>query len=635
MTIDLSTGQSFGSTQANLLLGPAVDPANVGTDNFASGVAHVRGSEFGDIITGNGNSNQLEGQGGADILNGGGGNDRLTGGTGADRFDYSPGGGNDRITDFNRIEGDRIDFRAFAGITGIGNLVFTPGTAITGSFTADPGGPDTLITTNPNTIFNTGNSVTLLGVTSNSVVASDFIFAGQVSITVHTPDGYNFGTLYDDIAGVDLTAPPHDSTHIVAINESKGLIFALLSNSAGFTFSGNDPVGGVINRIVIYDLSYNILVGSNGWNIQVADLITAINDYNDIIPDDSGFENIFGTATYSAVGNFAGQNWDNQSVNFGGDTFISGTGNDVFNGLTNAMGDFNSGDTVDYSHVTAVAGGVGVTVNLMLAGPQVPGIGGADTLINIENLRGSAGNDTLTGTGDSVLEGGVGSDALNGQMGGGGDTASYEHAAAGLTADLTTPGNNTGEAAGDTYTSIENLRGSAFNDALTGDNNNNVLEGGLGADSLNGGNGSDTASYMHASSGVVANLATPLNSGEALGDTYTSIENLFGSRFNDHLTGNNVSNILDGGFGGNDTMTGDLGADTFNFHGGATTITDFNKAEGDKINLFDFTAPEVDALIAASTGDTIDFGSGMTLTLQNVSSINTSGLNSTDFILHP
>ena len=90
---------------------------------------------------------------------------------------------------------------------------------------------------------------------------------------------------------------------------------------------------------------------------------------------------------------------------------------------------------------------------------------------------------------------------------------------------------------------------------------------------------------------LYASLATPLNSGKALGDTYTSIENLFGSRFNDHLTGNNVSNILDGGFGGNDTMRGDLGADTFNFHGGATTITDFNKAEGDKINLFDFTAP--------------------------------------------
>ena len=204
----------------------------------------------------------------------------------------------------------------------------------------------------------------------------------------------------------------------------------------------------------------------------------------------------------------------------------------------------------------------------------------------------------------------------------------------GLTADLTTSANNTGEAVGDSHTSIENLRGSAFNDTLTGDNNNNILEGGLGADSLNGGNGSDTASYMHASSGVIANLATALNSGEALGDTYTSIENLFGSRFNDHLTGNNVSNILDGGFGGNDTLTGGAGADTFNFHSGATVITDFSSGE-DKIDLHSFTELEVNELIAASTGDSIDFGNGMILTLENLGPIKDSGLSASDFILHP
>jgi Ca2+-binding RTX toxin-like protein len=52
------------------------------------------------------------------------------------------------------------------------------------------------------------------------------------------------------------------------------------------------------------------------------------------------------------------------------------------------------------------------------------------------------------------------------------------------------------DASGDTYGSIENLRGSNFGDNLTGDNNNNVLEGGPGADQLNGGKGVNTATML-------------------------------------------------------------------------------------------------------------------------------------------
>jgi hypothetical protein len=91
-------------------------------------------------------------------------------------------------------------------------------------------------------------------------------------------------------------------------------------------------------------------------------------------------------------------------------------------------------------------------------------------------VRGSAYNDTLTGNGNSVLESGPGADHLIGKAGGS-DTASYEHASAGVTVSLLNPASNTGDAAGDTFVFISNLQSSHFNDTLIGNNNNNVLDG--------------------------------------------------------------------------------------------------------------------------------------------------------------
>ena len=99
-----------------------------------------------------------------------------------------------------------------------------------------------------------------------------------------------------------------------------------------------------------------------------------------------------------------------------------------------------------------------------------------DTLVSIENISGSQGNDRLTGNaaanilqgwnGDDALRGGVGADRLDG--GAGNDTASYDTSWAGVTVDLSTGIGSGGDAQGDILVSIENVSGSAGTDTLIG-----------------------------------------------------------------------------------------------------------------------------------------------------------------------
>ena len=100
-------------------------------------------------------------------------------------------------------------------------------------------------------------------------------------------------------------------------------------------------------------------------------------------------------------------------------------------------------------------------------------------------ISGGAGRDSIYGErGNDTLLGGAGADALAG--GAGYDTANYTSSAIGITADLLGGGGSAGDAAGDKYSSIENLAGSAFNDVLRGNKAANVLEGGAGNDKLSG-----------------------------------------------------------------------------------------------------------------------------------------------------
>jgi hypothetical protein len=164
----------------------------------------------------------------------------------------------------------------------------------------------------------------------------------------------------------------------------------------------------------------------------------------------------------------------------------------------------------------------------------------------IENAVGGGGNDLLIANGvANILTGNAGS-----------DTASYQFAKAGVIASLVT-GGSTGDAAGDKYVTIENLTGSQFDDVLlgrSGDGADNILEGLGGADVLDGAGGSDTASYANAAQAVAVSLLAGGTAGDAIGDTFVSIENLTGSDFDDTLGGNAGVNIIDGG-DGSDTLS--------------------------------------------------------------------------------
>lgn len=112
----------------------------------------------------------------------------------------------------------------------------------------------------------------------------------------------------------------------------------------------------------------------------------------------------------------------------------------------------------------------------------------------------------------------------------------------------------------------DSIRGNGGDDRLFGGGGNDRLIGGSGADFLSGGTGIDTASYTDAASRVGVYLdpdrfTIRSEAGDAVGDTFDSIENLIGSDFDDNLNGDQKSNLIDGG-AGNDVIRGLGGLDT-------------------------------------------------------------------------
>ena len=354
------------------------------------------------------------------------------------------------------------------------------------------------------------------------------------------------------------------------------------------------------------------------------------------------------------------------------------TGNDIYTapapGDVVTIWDAGGTDTLD---ATVRAGGV----RLDLREGAFSRFGAHDDLAIafgavIENAIGGSGNDLLTGNRvANVLAGGAGADTLDGGLAR--DLASYADADAGVAADLIN-GGSAGDAAGDAFTSIEDLRGSAHGDDLRGTNGVNILNGdggndflfdrggndtliggagddtmagGDGHDVLSGGDGNDRSAGGAGNDRHVAGAGDDTMIGGGGNDTMlggagadtvfdgpgnsrlfgnAGNDRLIGAGGNDEINGGTGRDIMNGGAGvdrlaggsGNDFMVGGAGADIFVFRDGMGSDTVGDHAIGtDRLfiaaSLAGTSNPAVLAAAAQLVGQDVvfDFGGGNMLTL--------------------
>ncbi len=501
----------------------------------------VIGTISGDLINSTGSSAGVTGfvTAGEDVINSFGGNDIIEGGSGNNTVFMGDG-----ADTFTWRSGDGIDF-VFGG-----NDI------------------DTLR-------FNASDAFTIIDVgTDGPAVFGEEEFAAVVATVAGS-------VAIEEVDRIEINTGREG--HLVRIDELDGTRVGKVA--IHLAAAGDASGNGLADAVLVGDAGGNdqITVASIGSAVRVTGLAAEVTvDHMDAGKDELIILGSDGNDSVDALQLKAGSMVLSLFGGDGNDTLIGGaSAARLFGG--NGEGPDSGIDTASYS-----ASNAGINVNL-LTGKGSGGHASGDTLLEIENLVGSAFADNLTGDAETnVLDGRDGNDTLTGGggadrllAGDGVDTASYATSAAAVNVNLATGIGRGGDANGDTFASIESLVGSALGDALAGNGASNTLDGRGGADIMNAGAGNDT--YVVDNAGdkvietagggidtVVSTIALVLGAevenlrligpADAIAKGTTAGVNGTGNALANAITCSAGANLLDGG-DGNDVLRGEAGND--------------------------------------------------------------------------
>lgn len=565
--------------------------AGVGTDKL-SNIESIRGSNFGDTLTGNALDNSFRGGMGNDTIDGRGGFDWASyrDATGAVYVNLALGQstgaeGTDQLINIEAVRGG-VHHDTLIGDGGDnwlrggrGNDTLDGGAGIDWADYLDATGAVT-VSLLSNTSSGADGNDTLINIerirggkfadalTGNH--ADNALRGGLGNDTINGQGGFDVASYWDARGSVTVNlslasnqATGADGTdQLISIEGVSSGHFddRLTGNAADNWLSGNRGNDTIDGGGGIDMASYRDATGSVNVNLSTGMATGA--DGNDVL---LRMENVEG-------GNFA----DTLTGDAGNNLLRGRGGNDTLDGGAGI-------DTADYSEKTS-----SVVVTLNGATAVNVSVGGIveDSIKNIENVTGGAGADTLTGDGLANM-----------------------------------------------------LTGNAGNDLLLGLGGNDVLRGGAGKDTLDGGAGADTADYSDKTTAVVVTVAGSTDATVTVGgvaeDVIRNIEHVTGGSAADRLTGNGLANTLKGnagndvlnGKGGNDILQGGAGQDMFRFDTALNSTSNVDR-------IVDFTAVDDTIQLARSIFGSLGTTTGV-INSAHFKTIATGGqTDSNDFIVY-